>query len=139
MPDPSQMLPEDLANGGVLLTVDTLNGAPLQAGQGREGGGRPGHSFAACCVVCGSCLQGRRCGGPQVAGMPRIAAMQPPARPQSSNHSLRVTHAQVFASPQGIALRDGSQLTPDSIVVSANNVACSSVVDIVAAAVPMPF
>ncbi|KAL4434037.1 hypothetical protein ABPG75_000478 [Micractinium tetrahymenae] len=75
MPDPSQMLPEDLATGGVLLTMDTLNGAPLQ----------------------------------------------------------------VFASPQGIALRDGSSLTPDSIIVSANNMACSSVVDVVTAAVPMPF
>lgn len=46
---------------------------------------------------------------------------------------------QVFAGPEGIALRDGSSLTPDAIIVSANNLACGSVLNVVEAAVPMPF
>ncbi|PSC73189.1 barwin-like endoglucanase [Micractinium conductrix] len=74
IPSTQQMLPEDLASGGVLLNIDTLNGAPLQ----------------------------------------------------------------VFAGPAGIALRDGSALTPDAIVVSANNFACSSVLNEVEA-VPLPY
>lgn len=45
----------------------------------------------------------------------------------------------VQASPGGIALRDGSSLTPDAILASANNAVCASVVNILAAAVPMPF
>jgi hypothetical protein len=45
----------------------------------------------------------------------------------------------VFAGPGGISLRDGSSLTPDSLLVSANNQVCGSVVSIVDAAVPMPF
>ena len=39
----------------------------------------------------------------------------------------------------GIAVRDGSSLTPDAIVVSANNMVCSSVVNVLTSAVPMPF
>ncbi|KAI7843723.1 hypothetical protein COHA_002621 [Chlorella ohadii] len=75
VPDTRQMLPEDLASGGVNLKLDTLNGAALQV----------------------------------VAGL------------------------------EGIALRDGSSLTPDSQVVSANTMVCSSVVNVVTAAVPLPF
>ncbi|PRW57696.1 hypothetical protein C2E21_3455 [Chlorella sorokiniana] len=75
VPDARQMLPEDLASGGVNLKLDTLNGAALQ----------------------------------------------------------------VIAGPDGIALRDGSSMTLDSQVVSANMMVCGSVVNLVTAAVPLPF
>ncbi|EFN57060.1 hypothetical protein CHLNCDRAFT_143803 [Chlorella variabilis] len=75
MPRVDQLLPEDLASGGVSLAVDTLHGATLH----------------------------------------------------------------VFAGMGGIAVRDGSSLTPDAIVVSANNMVCSSVVNVLTSAVPMPF
>lgn len=40
--------------------------------------------------------------------------------------------------PGGIALRDGSSLTPDAILASANMRVCASVVNVLGA-VPMPF
>lgn len=45
----------------------------------------------------------------------------------------------MIAGVDGLTVRDGSRLTPDSVVVSANNAVCSSVVNVVEAAVPMPF
>jgi hypothetical protein len=46
---------------------------------------------------------------------------------------------QVLAGTEAITVSDGSSLTPDAIVVSANNMVCSSVVNVLRAAVPMPF
>lgn len=45
---------------------------------------------------------------------------------------------QVLAGPQGIALQDGSSLTPDAIVVNANNVVCSGQVVNFVDQVPLP-
>lgn len=46
---------------------------------------------------------------------------------------------QVVAGLDGISVLDQSALTPDAIVVSANNAVCSSVVNVVHSAVPLPF
>lgn len=46
---------------------------------------------------------------------------------------------QVIAGVDGLTVRDGSRLTPDSLIVSADNAVCASVVNVVEAAVPMPF
>lgn len=87
----------DLASGGVNLKLDTLNGAALQV-RSR--------------IV--NLHEGRRpCPWPH--------AMLPSQRPADTPPlSCPPTNLQVVAGLDGIALRDGSSLTPDSQVVSAN-------------------
>lgn len=130
MPSDGQLLPEDLANGGVTLKLDTLNGAPLQV-RGCGGRERPALPCPACIPAAEVWGAGGRSAAWGALGLLRtirLCALPRLAPP-----------LQVFAGPGGILLHDGSTLTPDAVVVTCNLEVSTSVVNVVDSAVPMPF